>query len=420
MVMVTAYGREEVWKEAALAGLEDVLVKPVSASTLFDTLIQVLGGHHEEIKDDGRQTSISTENLAAIKGASILLVEDNEFNQQIACELLTDAGFKVDVAENGQKCIEMLDKQAYDIVLMDMQMPVMDGVTATREIRKNESFKDLPIIAMTANVMEADIDKCREAGMWDHVGKPIDPDELFNKLLKWVKPRGAVEVQETVFTPLKETAREAARPLEQDDLPDIPGLDTALGLKRVMGKKAFYLDMLRKYIDNQSEAPLQIRQSLDAGDYATAERLAHTAKGVSGNIGATRLQELAAAVEKAIKDGESPDVIEGLRGSFADAHALLITGLQKALPTPTSTGKTDGGTAPVDREQGVAACKALAELLGNDDSEALDLLEERRELLSGILGANEFRSIEKALKDYDFEKALILLRGQAEKRNIEL
>jgi two-component system sensor histidine kinase/response regulator len=273
---------------------------------------------------------------------------------------------------------------------------------------------------MTANVMEADIDKCREAGMWDHVGKPIDPDELFNKLLKWVKPRGAVEVQETVFTPLKETAREAARPLEQDDLPDIPGLDTALGLKRVMGKKAFYLDMLRKYIDNQSEAPLQIRQSLDAGDYATAERLAHTAKGVSGNIGATRLQELAAAVEKAIKDGESPDVIEGLRGSFADAHALLITGLQKALPTPTSTGKTDGGTAPVDREQGVAACKALAELLGNDDSEALDLLEERRELLSGILGANEFRSIEKALKDYDFEKALILLRGQAEKRNIEL
>jgi len=420
MVMVTAYGREEVLKEAALAGLEDVLVKPVSASTIFDTLIQVLGGHHEERKDDGRQTSIATENLAAIKGSSILLVEDNEFNQQIACELLADAGFKVDVAENGQKCIEMLDKQAYDIVLMDMQMPVMDGVTATREIRKNESFKDLPIIAMTANVMEADIDKCREAGMWDHVGKPIDPDELFNKLLKWVKPRGAADFRETVVTPLKDTAREAARPLEQDDLPDIPGLDTALGLKRVMGKKAFYLDMLRKYIDNQSEAPLQIRQSLDAGDYATAERLAHTAKGVSGNIGATRLQELAAAVEKAIKDGESPDVIEGLRGSFADAHALLITGLQEALPAPTSTGKTDGGTAPVDREQGVAACKALAQLLGNDDSEALDLLEERRDLLSGVLGANEFRSIEKALKDYDFEKALILLRGQAEKRNIEL
>ena len=129
------------------------------------------------------------ESLAAIRGSSILLVEDNEFNQQIATELLTDAGFRVDVAENGQVSIEMLDKRTYDIVLMDMQMPVMDGVTATREIRKDERFKDLPILAMTANVMDADIQKCRDAGMWDHIGKPIDPDELFGKLLKWMKPR---------------------------------------------------------------------------------------------------------------------------------------------------------------------------------------------------------------------------------------
>jgi two-component system sensor histidine kinase/response regulator len=420
MIMVTAHGREEVFKEATLAGLEDVLIKPVSSSTMFDTLVQVLGGKHEDRRAEEQPAATGIENLAAIKESSILLVEDNEFNQQIACELLTDAGFKVDLAENGQRCIEMLDKHAYDIVLMDMQMPVMDGVTATREIRKNESFKDLPIIAMTANVMEADIEKCREAGMWDHIGKPIDPDELFSKLLRWVKPRGAADVRETVVTPLKETAREETRPPKQDDLPDIPGLDTSLGLKRVVGKKDFYLSMLRKYIDNQSEVPAQIRQSLDAGDYPTAERLAHTAKGVSGNIGATRVQELAAAVEKAIKDGESPDVIEGLLGPFADAHARLITGLQEALPAPKSTEKPDGGTAPVDREQGVAACKALAELLGNDDSEALDLLDERSELLRGILGANEFRSIEKALKDYDFEKALMLLRGQAEKMNIEL
>ncbi len=420
MIMVTAYGREEILKEAAQAGLEDVLIKPVSSSTMFDTLVQVLGGRRGEERAEEQSVTTGIENLVAIKGSSILLVEDNEFNQQIASELLTDAGFKVDVAENGQKCIEMLDKHGYDIVLMDMQMPVMDGVTATREIRKNESFRDLPIIAMTANVMEADIDKCREAGMWDHVGKPIDPDELFNKLLKWVKPRGTVEVQETVFVPLKEAAREKTRVSGQDDLPDIPGLDTSLGLKRVVGKKDFYLTMLRKYIDNQSEAPAQIRQSLEAGDYATAERLAHTAKGVSGNIGATRLQELAAAVEKAIKDGESPDVIEGLLGPFADAHALLVTGLQEALPASKSTEKTDGGTASVDREQGVAACKSLAALLINDDSEALDLFEERKDLLRGILGANEFRFIEKALKDYDFEKALMLLRSQAEKSNIEL
>jgi two-component system sensor histidine kinase/response regulator len=191
-------------------------------------------------------------------------------------------------------------------------------------------------------------------------------------------------------------------------------------LKRVAGKKDFYLTMLKKYIDNQSEMPAQIRQSLEAGDYATAERLAHTAKGVSGNIGATKLQELAARVEKAVKDGENRDVIEGLLGPFADAHTLLITGLKETLPVRESGEKPDGLAVPVDHEQGIAACKALAELLSNDDSEALDLLDERSEFLRGILGANEFRSIEKALKDYDFEKALALLRARAKKVNIEL
>ncbi|MEE9913918.1 MAG: response regulator [Deltaproteobacteria bacterium] len=420
MVMVTAYGREEVLKEAALAGLEDVLMKPVSASTLFDTLIEVLGGHHEERRDDSQQTTVLTENLAAIKGASILLAEDNEFNQQLAMELLADAGVAVDLAVDGQQALEMLSKKTYEMVLMDMQMPVMDGVTATQEIRKQECFKDLPVVAMTANVMAEDIDKCYKAGMNDHIGKPIDPDELFSKLLKWIKPLKNGHIQEPVQKSSANKIAEAAGEKGEDDLPDIPGLDTRLGLKRVVGKKDFYLAMLKKYIDNQSEAPQQIRQSLDAGDYATAERLAHTAKGVSGNIGATKLQELAARVEKAVKDVESRDLIDGLLGPFTDAHALLIAGLKEALPAPESAEKPGRVTAPVDQEQGIAACKALAELLGNDDSEALDLLDERNELLKGILGANEFMSIEKALKDYDFEKALTRLRAQAEKHNIEL
>ena len=142
-----------------------------------------------ENRDDGQQVKLLIQNLASIKGSYILLVEDNLFNKEIAIRLLTNAGFKVDVAENGHKSIEMLDKRAYDIVLMDMQMPVMDGATATLEIRKDVRFKDLPIVAMTADVMEEDIEKCLEAGMWDHIGKPIDIVELFGKLLKWVKPR---------------------------------------------------------------------------------------------------------------------------------------------------------------------------------------------------------------------------------------
>jgi len=412
MVMVTAYGREEVLKEAALAGLEDVLIKPVSASTMFDTLVQILGGKRDDKGDEDQPATPAIDNLNTIKGSSILLVEDNEFNQQIASELLTDAGFKVDVAENGQESIKMLNQRTYDIVLMDMQMPVMDGVTATREIRKDGRFTDLPIVAMTANVMEADIQKCREAGMWDHVGKPIDPDELFGKLLKWVKPRQAGGEQKAAGPPFEETEKEGTKPEKQDDLPEIPGLDTALGLKRVLGKRGFYVDMLKKYVDNQGQAPTQIRQSLDAGDYGTAERLAHTAKGVSGNIGATPLQELAATLEKAIREARPREEIGKALDSFRAAHGALIDGLKEAFPVTLVQERA----VEVDEAKAAEICGRMAELLVNSDSEAVDFLEKESDALRGILGTNRFGVFEHAVKQYDFENALDLLTKRPDQR----
>ena len=368
-----------------------------------------LGKGVAKAKSVDQQAETAIVNLAAIKGSSILLVEDNEFNQQIASELLTDAGFKVDVAENGQKSIEMLDKRAYDIVLMDMQMPVMDGVTATREIRRDERFKDLPILAMTANVMDTDIEKCRDAGMWDHIGKPIDPDELFGKLVKWMKPRKMEEVRETAETPpvetQKETKKEEAKPAPQDVLPKIPGLDTGLGLKRVMGKQAFYRDMLRKYIDNQGEAPVQIRQSLDAGDFATAERQAHTAKGVSGNIGATQVQALAATLEKAIREKMPRETIDEALEAFALAHGKLVTPLKEAFPAAAVVKEV----APVDAAKAAEVFEKMREFLANDDSEAGDYLDAEIAALRSILGAEHFGPFERAVKQYDFAQALELL-----------
>jgi two-component system sensor histidine kinase/response regulator len=412
MIMVTAYGREEALKEAALAGFEEVLIKPVSASTMFDTLVQVLGGKRDEKRDADQQAGTAIVNLATIKGSSILLVEDNDFNQQIASELLTDAGFKVDVAENGQVSIEMLNKRLYDIVLMDMQMPVMDGVTATRELRKDERFKDLPILAMTANVMDTDIEKCREAGMWDHIGKPIDPDELFGKLLKWMKPRKMEELQEAAKAPPMETKKEETteetKPAPQDDLPEIPGLDTALGLKRVMGKKAFYRDMLRKYIENQGEAPAQIHQSLDAEDYGTAERLAHTAKGVSGNIGATQVQALAATLEKAIRERLPREAIGEALEAFALAHGKLVIPLKEAFPAVAVAEEV----APVDEAKAVEVFAKMREFLANDDSEAVDYLDAEIAALRSILGADHFGTFERAVKQYDFAQALELLSAR--------
>jgi two-component system sensor histidine kinase/response regulator len=190
LVMVTAYGREDVLKQAEESGIESVLVKPVTSSTLFDTTLAVL------------QTSDSSPNLApsavsldvtGTRGARVLLVEDNEINQEVALGQLEDAKAEVDIAENGEVAVRMVKDNHYDLVLMDMQMPVMDGIEATRAIRSDPRFEGLPIIAMTANAMAADRDKCLEAGMNDHIPKPIDPQELFRVLSQWTGGRTSLE-----------------------------------------------------------------------------------------------------------------------------------------------------------------------------------------------------------------------------------
>jgi two-component system, sensor histidine kinase and response regulator len=194
VVMVTAYGREDVLKQAEANGLENVLIKPVTSSTLFDTIVAILHAHQETI---GSSQSTPSFEIARTRGTRVLLVEDNEINQEVAIGLLEDAAIKVDLAENGEIAVRMAQENNYDAVLMDMQMPVMDGIEATRAIRSNPHLQDLPIIAMTANAMAVDRDKCLNAGMNDHIGKPIDPDELFSVLLRWAGRRTVEATRET-------------------------------------------------------------------------------------------------------------------------------------------------------------------------------------------------------------------------------
>jgi len=192
LVMVTAYGREEVLKTAEDSGLDSVLVKPVTSSTLLDTTLSVLKGDdgHSGIEDEQTEAQFD---VAHLRGARVLLVEDNEINQEVALGQLEDAKVQVDVADNGEVAVNMVRSKDYDIVLMDMQMPVMDGIEATRIIRADSRFDQLPIVAMTANAMAADRDRCLEAGMNDHIAKPIDPDQLFGALSRWIGQSGSRE-----------------------------------------------------------------------------------------------------------------------------------------------------------------------------------------------------------------------------------
>ena len=405
-VMVTAYGREEVFREAEGAGIEIVLVKPVNPSILFDAAVRALGGHLVEEGEAviGRGEGTAEADLVAIKGARVLLVEDNELNQQVAMELLADGGLLVDLAENGEVALRMVGEKAYDAVLMDMQMPVMDGVTATREIRKDARFAKLPILAMTANAMAGDRDKCLEAGMNDHVAKPIDPEVLFGALLRWIparkadpKPVAPVEVVAPAPVP-------AADPLAV-----IPGLDTKAALKRMLNKRPMYERLLRQFAAEQVGAVEKVRTELAAGDRASAERSAHTLKGMAGTLGAGELQQRAAKLEQKLKEEVSAQQCEALLRAAEEELVRLVAALKVALPEEQPAKGVPAPEVAVDWARAREVVERLQRLLTADDAEAIDLFEQEAELLRPALGAGA-APVEQGLQDWNLAAALEALR----------
>ena len=395
MIMVTAFGREEVIKAAEGADIVDVLIKPVSPSVLFDSVIRILGGVDEGVRIAGEAPTDTFMQLATIKGSRVLLVEDNDLNQEVATELLRDAGFIVDLAENGQMALDKVSGADYDIVLMDMQMPVMDGVTATREIRKEARFKDLPVVAMTANVMQGDRDRCMAAGMNDHVAKPIEPEKLWEALLKWIKPHQSTAA---VVESKPQAVVDVALPS------GIEGLDMADGLRRVLGKKPLYLSMLHKFVAGQKSVVEEILKALEGNSWNTAERLAHTLKGVSGTIGATRLQQLAERLEVAIRERSPREEIDARLDELKMVLVDLISQLEQQLSVERV--KTAG---TVDPEKLKAVCEKLAAMLADDDAEAVDVLDANVELLHGAFPIH-YRQIDDGIRSFDFEAALAVLR----------
>ncbi|MBF0138305.1 MAG: response regulator, partial [Magnetococcales bacterium] len=426
LVMVTAYGREEVFREARNIGFETILVKPVNASTLFDTVIRTLGGHQEEEHVVAKSENNIFKNLETIRGADVLLVEDNDLNQQVAMELLSGAGVVPTLAENGAIAVRLVQEKRFDLVLMDMHMPVMDGLMATRAIRAMPGFAQLPILAMTANAMEADRDKCLAGGMNDHVPKPIDPDELFAALLRWISPRKGLGEQAenkvtatTSLDPPQAENKSTATTLP-DSLAHIAGLDVPTALKRVLGKRAFYEDLLRKYVAGQAESVHTVRVHLAAGERHEAERVAHTLKGVSGNIGAVRIQELAARMESAIKDNLAVTDIEPLLTDVENELTSLLRSLRQSLGTGGEKEKESSIAKDViiDRSAAKKIVDRMELLLSEDDPESIAFFEQERSLIVSIFGKTT-ENIEKLIKNYDMEGALALLR-QARKDHPEI
>jgi two-component system, sensor histidine kinase and response regulator len=301
IVIITAFGREEVRSEAEFAGVNGFLIKPVNQSTLINVLAEIFAPEHMMAAREAVKATAYD-----LNGFHVLLAEDNAINQQIAVELLEGVGVSVDVANNGREAVEKLLASAgdlpYDAVLMDLQMPEMDGYQATARVRAEPRLAELPIVAMTAHAMTEERDRCLAAGMNAHITKPIDPELLYRTLMQFYRPGQAVAA----------SAKTVDHPPSPDAPFDVAGLDVGDGLRRVAGNAKLYRSLLRQFVEQQADAVSRISASVEQQDFALAERLTHTLKGVSGNLGARTTNEMAAELEISLRNRDVRSLDAGL------------------------------------------------------------------------------------------------------------
>ena len=410
IIMMTAFGDDETRQLALESGIDAFLSKPITRAHLVDAIRQVFGERPVGGDSYVRILAEEAETTDKISGARILLADDNHINQQVAFELLQRVGLSVDLVENGLQVLDKLQENSYDAILMDVQMPGMDGMEATRAIRKQPKYSTLPIIAMTAHALAEDKRKCFAAGMNEHITKPIRPERLYGTLTKLLDSSNLLQP--------------VAVDNDYIEIPEISGLNIEDGLERVLGNRRLYLKLLLRFYEEQQDDVTSVKQALDTGDYHLAGRLVHSIKGVSSNIGAKNLQHKAEVLEKTIKEQLITTIHQAFK-YFADAHAVLISGLEIIISLDAASASE------------VAAKVNLQEVVNLDIARLTVLLEELLLLLNensveteSILEnlANELSSenggVVKKLADnidqYEFSAAIELVQDMADSLGINL
>ncbi len=383
VVMVTAFGNEEVRSGAETVGIEGVLMKPVSTSNLVDTVTSLFSGNQPRLSTEGAPTAVPD-----LSGIRILLAEDNAINQQIATELLSDAHAIVTAVTNGQEALDWLEQEgaeAVDIILMDIQMPVMDGLEAVRQIRFREVWKDLPVIAMTAHALDEERARALEAGMSDHISKPIDPDVLYRTVLKWFE-------RQKTGTDLQ------SKPGENPDYQGLFRMEE--GLRRAGGKRALYNSLLSQFKSSLPDTLERLESIIEARNPEDLAALCHQLKGVSGNLGAIRLFQTVEAAEKMILEGEGVEAAGPVHAMLRQYMSALEELVMPADPIG-SDGHEAGQLQPI--------LLKIHDHLKNYEGDALDLFLENQNTLERRLGSDAYKRLKIQLEAYRFDEAIALI-----------
>ena len=425
IMLITAYGHEEtIQRSDDCQAIDGFLIKPVSQSMLFDGIMATFG-HHDHIRKI-KKKEYDADNIAQLTGAHLLLAEDNEINQQIAEELLEQAHVRLTIVNNGKKAVEIANHETFDGILMDVQMPIMDGLSATRKIRESAPSLDLPIIAMTANAMSGDVEKCLAAGMNDHIAKPIDPDNLFAVLAKWIKPTKVFQKPLAATLPqLAPTAllaeNNSAAKSQFTAQNSMAGIDYQIGLRNMGGNTQLYRKILGKFSSNQRDALVTIASALKDDDRKTAERIAHTLKGIAGSVGAQTLSEYASKLELQIKNGATYQDLQALLDQATIIMTAIFNGIVEqsddALP---QTAEQLSVAMPVTATNITVLFRQAASQLTRYDSEIEYTLIQIGQLMLDPTAENRYQQLKQFIDQYDFELALKTLQKWAADMDIDL
>jgi len=390
IIMVTTFGVEDV---AGKLHYDDLLTKPLDASRILDSIMLTFGYEvvgHERHQKVGQEQTDSMKKLA---GSKVLLVEDNELNQELAMELLSQSGIRVTLATHGQEALNILESQGFDGILMDVQMPIMDGYTATSKIREKSQYKDLPIIAMTANVMSDDLEKAESVGMNDHIAKPINVKEMFATMAKWITP--SVPKIKTDEPLGNDSLVDGLVPLS-----DMVDIDITTALHRVGGSEKIYRKIIFKFHASQENLPQRILDALANGEQDAAERYAHTLKGVSGSLGADRLSAMAEVIESNIRNN---DDIEKLLAPMGVELERVRGELFKVIE---GTHEKSGVVAEIDYKEVSRLFIELHALLSASDSDAAEVIDLILDKVTGNDLEKSLKVVYDLISDYDLDEGL--------------